>query len=75
MSVIRYLGLWATAHINGTFSPKWTKDYDNPERCREILGCGPDDVWLGSIHIYDPLLRNPIEWIREAVSKYAGEEA
>lgn len=75
VAVIRYLGLWATDHLNNAYSPTWTNDYADETKMRSILGCAEDDVWLSSIHANDPLLTDPVGWIRSAVVKYAGEDA
>lgn len=67
-SVTRGLGVAACYYAQPDCSGSWWRDYDNVERMRSQLGCKPDDVYLGSIHMGDPLLRDPVQWIKENLS-------
>jgi hypothetical protein len=67
-SVTRGLGIAACYYAQPACYGTWWRDYDDPERMRAQLGCKPEDVYLGSIHMSDPLLTDPVAWIKENLS-------
>lgn len=71
--VIRHLGIAACYALGGS-DGAWPSDYENEQSMRINLACKPDDVYLGSIHLNDPLLTNPIQWIKDNLAKYTQGE-
>jgi hypothetical protein len=67
-SVTRGLGIAACYYAQPGCDGSWWRDYDNVDRMRDQLGCKPDDVYLGCIHWDDPLLKDPVAWIKENLS-------
>jgi hypothetical protein len=68
--VTRYAGLAATYRINPGCNGQWPSIYNDERKMREVLGANPDDLYLPSIHLYDPLLADPIGWLHTNVAKY-----
>lgn len=68
----RYLGMYAT-HCADPDTRSCIPD--KPESLmRYLLGAQPNDVYLGAIHIADPILRDPVEWINTNLAKYTNTE-
>lgn len=72
-SVTRYAGITACYLLNPGVTGAWHPDYDNETRMREHLGAREDDLYLPSIHLYDPLLFDPIGWLKINIAKYTEE--
>lgn len=72
--VTRHAGIAACYRLNPRTNGDWHSDYDNSQRMRQHLGAAPDDLYLPSIHLFDPLLANPIGWIKDNLAKYAPQE-
>lgn len=73
-SVTRYLCMPANYKANHECdNPSWPfHPYDrSPDRMREALGCAPGDLYIPSIHQSDPLLDNPVQWLREHIARYS----
>lgn len=73
VNLTRFLGIYACRTLNNDCDGGWPKDYNNEAAMRNHLGAAPDDVYLGSIHRDDPLLIDPIKWIKANLAKYLGE--
>lgn len=71
-NVSRFVGITACYKLCGAADGSWLPDYANEAKMRAHLGCKPDDIYLGSIHINDPLLTDPVGWIKTNLSKYLG---
>ena len=52
----------------------WMKGYENEYHMRRALDANDEDLWLTSIHLNDPLLTDPIGWVKAHLAKYAQEE-
>lgn len=72
--VTRHIGIYACYALQPKCTGAWDPDYADEERCRDRLGAKPEDLWLGSIHFSDPLLRDPVGWIKEHVARYSSED-
>lgn len=73
--VIRYMGLDACYTLEPGCDGSWLRGYDNEENMRDMLGAQKEDIYLGSIHLYDPLLVDPVKWIKEHLAQYTADEA
>lgn len=72
--VTRYVGIAACYFLNPKVDGDWHSDYDDEAKMRQHLGAKPDDLYLPSIHLHDPILSNPVEWVRTQVAKYTKED-
>lgn len=72
--VTRYVGIEACELLNPNTNGAWHRDYDNEDKMRENLGAKPDDMYLSSIHLYDPMLTDPIGWLKTNIEKYGNED-
>lgn len=41
---------------------------------RDVLGVKPDDLVLGSIHLHDELITDPIGWLKKNLARYGDNE-
>lgn len=73
--VTRYVGILACNLLNKYTDGGWHRDYSYPDKMRQNLGASPDDLVLGSIHWDDPMLTQPLEWVKDQVAKYTEETA
>lgn len=73
-NITRRLGLVVCYMLNPGVTGNWHSDYDNESAMREHLGAKPEDLYLPSIHLYDPILSDPIAWLKTNVAKYSQEE-
>lgn len=73
--VTRALGLSACYALNSACNGSWIDCYQNEPKMRRLLGCAQDDVWIGSIHLQDPLLTDPIKWVKEQLAFFTHAEA
>lgn len=73
-NITRHLGLSVCCMLNSGVTGAWHSDYANEEAMREHLGAKPGDMYLPSIHLYDPILNDPIKWLKTNIAKYSEEE-
>lgn len=71
--VTRHVGIAACYRLNPGTDGGWHSDFDNETLMRQHLGASPSDLYLPSIHIFDPLVANPLAWIRTNLAKYADD--
>lgn len=74
-NVTRYLGLFAGNVLSGCGVTGWrhvphVNRHDDEASMRARLGCADEDIWLGPIHLYDPLLTDPVAWIKDKLAQY-----
>lgn len=74
VNLTRFLGIFACRTLNNRCDGGWPRGYDNETTMRARLGCAEADVYLGSIHLQDPLLIDPVAWIKANLSKYLGDD-
>lgn len=72
-NVARYAGLWAVACESPYSEGGWVPGALQENTCRQALGAAPDDIWLAGIHLSDPMLTDPIAWIKTNLAKYTTE--
>lgn len=69
--VTRYIGICANnllnPYTNSACSPTLTT---NAAYMRTLLGASEDDLVLPAIHLYDPMLTDPVAWVNSMVAKY-----
>lgn len=41
---------------------------------KQILNVQPDDIFLGALHLRDPLVSNPVQWIKDTLQKYTSDD-
>lgn len=70
----RYVGMYACHCLSQDAKGQWLYADRNEAMMRPLLGCNEDDIYLPSIHVNDPILQDPIKWIRVNLAKYTGEE-
>ncbi len=68
--VTRHLGVPATSMLND--QPPGFADIKPAHFTSPVPS--PDDLWLGPITQYDPLLTDPVGWIKREVAKYSQED-
>ena len=71
--IIRFVGINNCYAIEPRCTGAWVAGYDDETVMRQYLRAKPDDIWLGSIHLNDPLLKDPIKWVKGALKKYVGD--
>lgn len=76
--VTRYFGIevcqqmWGKVATNDT---RFHPDSLSETKMREHLGVQEDDVYLPQITELDPMIANPVEWVRTQVLRYTSGEA
>lgn len=58
----------------GKWDGQWAYRVNDEDYMREQLGAEPDDLWLGSSRLGDPLLTDPIKWVKAHIAKYLLED-
>jgi hypothetical protein len=74
---------YALAYAHDGFNGQWPNsrgDGETPKsayvaKLREIMGMGPDDLYIKSIHALDPMPSNPVAWVNEQLARYATVDA
>lgn len=73
-NVMRQFAMDCEYVANPKTNGAWMYGYDDEAYMRKMLGCAEEDLWLNSIHYYDPLLRDPVGWVKSQLKKYSAEE-
>ena len=72
--VTRYLGITAcnlhNPSVNGHCNPVLGSEAD----MRRLLNIPENDLFLGQIHLYDPMLTNPVQWLKDKISHYTDRD-
>lgn len=70
--VTRALGLAACYKANPACNGQWLDCYQNEPKMRRLLNAAPGDIFIGSIHLNDPLLTDPIGWVKKQLAYFIG---
>lgn len=73
--VTRNAGLLATYLLNPQTSGHWSKYEESETEMRRRLNAAPADMYLPPIHLYDPMLADPIKWLQENIARYGSDDA
>jgi hypothetical protein len=76
--VTRYFGIEVCQQVWGKVATNDTRfhpDTMNEARMRDHLNVQPDDVYLPQITELDPMINDPVEWVRTQVLRYTSGEA
>jgi len=68
--VVRHVGIDACRLDNPGVTGAWHPDAYNEKKMREHLGANPQDLFLPSIFLYDPMLEEPETWLKEKIELY-----
>jgi len=68
--VVRHVGIDACQLDNPGVTGAWHPDAYNEKKMREHLGANPQDLYIPSIFLYDPMLDDPEAWLKEKIELY-----
>lgn len=77
VDITRHLSLPACSKLNPMLtnhSAPWHPDDGNEQKMRKHLGCADADIYLPGIKSYDPMLNDPIAWLKTNIAKHGQEE-
>ena len=70
----RHAGIMAGQLHNPSTSPYCPPVLTQPSTMRNLLGAQPQDLYLEAIDLRDPMLSDPIGWLKEHIARYGSEE-
>jgi hypothetical protein len=68
---VGYHGQWAK-HYTNLGGERRSVEYIN--YLRKHLGAKHDDVIIGSVYVNDPLIKDPMKWLKTTLSEYIGDK-
>lgn len=73
--ITRHAGIAANYLHEPQCTGSWHPHYSDAAKMREHLGAKPADLYLPSIHLSDPMLRDPLKWLKDNIERYTEEES